>query len=101
MITPAFADGGELLGFAANRAHHADVGGPTPGSMPADSTTLAEEGVVIAPRVLDAAPWRSSSRRCASPSSAAPTCAPSSPRTAPASSGCGSCDGWRADLRRP
>ena len=36
VITPAFA-GGELLGFAANRAHHADVGGPTPGSMPADS----------------------------------------------------------------
>jgi N-methylhydantoinase B len=55
VITPAFADGGELLGFAANRAHHADVGGPTPGSMPADSTTLAEEGVVIPPRVLDAA----------------------------------------------
>ena len=55
VITPAFGDGGELLGFAANRAHHADVGGPTPGSMPADSTTLAEEGVVIPPRVLDAA----------------------------------------------
>jgi N-methylhydantoinase B len=42
-----------LIAFAANRAHHADVGGPTPGSMPADSTTLADEGVVIAPRVLD------------------------------------------------
>jgi N-methylhydantoinase B len=55
VITPAFADGGALLGFAANRAHHADVGGPTPGSMPADSTTLAEEGVVIPPRVLDPA----------------------------------------------
>jgi N-methylhydantoinase B len=47
-------DPGELLGFAANRAHHADVGGPTPGSMPADSRTLAEEGVVIAPQPLDA-----------------------------------------------
>ena len=44
---------GELLGFAASRAHHADVGGRVPGSMPADSTTLEEEGVVIAPRVLD------------------------------------------------
>jgi N-methylhydantoinase B len=55
VITPAFADDGALLGFAANRAHHADVGGPTPGSMPADSTTLADEGVVIAPRVLDEA----------------------------------------------
>jgi N-methylhydantoinase B len=52
VITPVL-DGGELLGFAANRAHHADVGGRVPGSMPADSTTLDEEGVVIAPRVLD------------------------------------------------
>ena len=52
VITPAFA-GGELLGFAASRAHHADVGGRVPGSMPALSTTLDEEGVVIAPRVLD------------------------------------------------
>ena len=39
-------------GFAASRAHHADVGGPTPGSMPADSTTLADEGVVIPPSEL-------------------------------------------------
>jgi N-methylhydantoinase B len=52
VITPVFLDG-ELIAFAANRAHHADVGGPTPGSMPADSTTLADEGVVIEPRVLD------------------------------------------------
>jgi N-methylhydantoinase B len=54
VITPAFA-GEELIAFAANRAHHADVGGPTPGSMPADSRTLADEGVVIDPRVLDEA----------------------------------------------
>jgi N-methylhydantoinase B len=57
VITPVFAraddDPYHLLGFAVNRAHHADVGGPTPGSMPADSHTLAEEGVVISPRVLD------------------------------------------------
>jgi N-methylhydantoinase B len=55
VVTPAFAedDGGELLGFAASRAHHADVGGRVPGSMPADSKTLEEEGVVISPRVLD------------------------------------------------
>jgi N-methylhydantoinase B len=54
VITPVFsAGGGDLLGFAASRAHHADVGGRVPGSMPADSTTLDEEGVVIAPRVLD------------------------------------------------
>jgi N-methylhydantoinase B len=58
VVTPVFAsdgDGGELLGFAASRAHHADVGGPTPGSMPADSRTLQEEGVVIAPQPLDEA----------------------------------------------
>jgi N-methylhydantoinase B len=52
VITPVFYEN-ELIAFAANRAHHADVGGPTPGSMPADSTTLADEGVVIEPRVLD------------------------------------------------
>jgi N-methylhydantoinase B len=52
VITPVF-DGDELLAFAASRAHHADVGGPVPGSMPADSTTLKDEGVVIEPQVLD------------------------------------------------
>ncbi len=52
VITPLYA-GEELIAFAANRAHHADVGGPTPGSMPADSGTLQDEGVVIAPRILD------------------------------------------------
>jgi N-methylhydantoinase B len=54
VITPVFAEG-ELIAFAASRAHHADVGGPTPGSMPADSRTLTDEGVVIEPRVLDEA----------------------------------------------
>jgi N-methylhydantoinase B len=54
VITPVFADAADqLLGFAASRAHHADVGGRVPGSMPADSRTLAEEGVVISPRRLD------------------------------------------------
>ncbi len=52
VILPILREGG-LLGFAATRAHHADVGGPTPGSMPADSHTLEDEGVVISPRVLD------------------------------------------------
>ena len=41
------------LGFAVTRAHHADVGGIEPGSMPAESRTLAEEGVVIPPTHLD------------------------------------------------
>jgi len=53
LITPVFASS-ELIGFAACRAHHADVGGATPGSMPADSTSLAEEGVLISPQLLDA-----------------------------------------------
>src|SRR5438309_3525698 len=43
------------VGFAVTRAHHADVGGTEPGSMPAGSRTLAEEGVVIPPTRLDAA----------------------------------------------
>jgi N-methylhydantoinase B len=41
------------LGFAVTRAHHADVGGREPGSLPAGSTTLADEGVVIPPTRLD------------------------------------------------
>src|SRR5580698_4692352 len=52
VITPVFADG-RLIGFAASRAHHADVGARVPGSMPADSHSLDEEGVVISPRPLD------------------------------------------------
>jgi N-methylhydantoinase B len=61
VITPVFAPGtsshershAALLGFAASRAHHADVGARVPGSMPADSRRLEEEGVVISPRPLD------------------------------------------------
>ena len=55
VVTPVFAAGETLLGFAASRAHHADVGARVPGSMPADSRTLQEEGVVISPRPLDEA----------------------------------------------
>jgi N-methylhydantoinase B len=54
VITPVFAHE-RLLGFAASRAHHADVGARLPGSMPANSRSLAEEGVVISPRALDEA----------------------------------------------
>jgi N-methylhydantoinase B len=42
-----------VAGLAVTRAHHADVGGREPGSMPADSRTLEEEGVVIPPTLLD------------------------------------------------
>jgi N-methylhydantoinase B len=41
------------IGFAVTRAHHADVGGAEPGSMPAESRTLADEGIVIPPTRLD------------------------------------------------
>jgi N-methylhydantoinase B len=43
------------VGFAATRAHHADVGAVEPGSLPATSRRLDEEGVVIPPTRLDAA----------------------------------------------
>src|SRR5256714_11541074 len=51
LVSPIHVDG-ELAGYAASRAHHADVGGRIPGSMPADSHTLDEEGVVIEPTRL-------------------------------------------------
>ena len=41
------------LGFAVSRAHHADVGGIEPASLPAFSTVLSEEGLVIPPTRLD------------------------------------------------
>ena len=41
------------VGFAVTRAHHADVGAKEPGSLPADSRRLDEEGVVIPPTRLD------------------------------------------------
>ncbi|MSO40323.1 MAG: hydantoinase B/oxoprolinase family protein [Solirubrobacterales bacterium] len=52
LINPVF-DGADLLGFAASRAHHADIGGETPAGMPFDSTRLEQEGVVIAPTRID------------------------------------------------
>lgn len=50
VIAPLFV-GEQLLGFVANRAHHADIGGQAPGSMPI-SRSLEEEGVVIPPSHL-------------------------------------------------
>jgi 5-oxoprolinase (ATP-hydrolysing) len=55
VIAPVFDLAGKRVAFVANRAHHAEIGGKAPGSMPADATVLAEEGVVIAPRLLVAA----------------------------------------------
>jgi len=51
LIAPFFWDG-KLKGYAVNRAHHADVGGKTPGSMPGFSSTLADEGLVIPPTLF-------------------------------------------------
>jgi N-methylhydantoinase B len=41
-----------VLGFAVSRAHHADVGGIEPASLPAFSRTLDEEGVILPPQLL-------------------------------------------------
>jgi N-methylhydantoinase B len=53
LISPIFVPGVDEprrpFAFAASRAHHADIGGPTPGGMPADSRLLEDEGVVIPP----------------------------------------------------
>jgi len=48
VVTPAFVDD-RLVGWAANRAHHADVGGAAPGSIPADATDIQQEGFRIPP----------------------------------------------------
>lgn len=50
LISPVFVDA-QLHGFVANRAHHADIGGHSPGSMPI-SRTLEQEGIVIPPQYL-------------------------------------------------
>jgi 5-oxoprolinase (ATP-hydrolysing) len=48
VVTPVFDDAGErVLFFVASRGHHAEIGGITPGSMPAFSTRVEEEGVLI------------------------------------------------------
>ena len=52
VISPVFVDN-QLLGFVANRAHHAEIGGKTPGSMPPDGGCLAEEGIVIPPTSIE------------------------------------------------
>ena len=47
IIKPVFTHEGDILFFVAARGHHADIGGKTPGSAPADSTSIEDEGVVI------------------------------------------------------
>jgi N-methylhydantoinase B/oxoprolinase/acetone carboxylase alpha subunit len=52
LVAPCF-DGARLVGWAANRAHHADVGGSAPGSIPADATDIHQEGLRIPPMLYD------------------------------------------------
>ncbi|MFO7280952.1 MAG: hydantoinase B/oxoprolinase family protein [Thermoanaerobacterales bacterium] len=52
LVAPCFVDG-RLVGWAANRAHHADVGGAAPGSIPADAVEIHQEGLRIPPTLLD------------------------------------------------
>jgi len=48
LIRPIFYEA-KLVGYAVNRAHHADVGGMSPGSMPGNSTEIFQEGLIIPP----------------------------------------------------
>lgn len=52
VISGAFDTNGELIGYVANRAHHAEIGGVAPGSMTPNATRLIEEGVIIEPQYL-------------------------------------------------
>ncbi len=52
LVAPVFA-GARLVGWVANRAHHADVGGGAPGSLPADAVEIFQEGLRLPPVVLD------------------------------------------------
>jgi N-methylhydantoinase B len=51
LVAPVFAGAG-LVGYVANRAHHTDVGGIAPGSIPAGATHIDQEGVRVPPTML-------------------------------------------------
>lgn len=55
LISPVFREG-EVVGFVGNDAHHVDIGGETPGGIPADSTSLYGEGLII-PGVKAVTDW--------------------------------------------
>ncbi|MDH3462832.1 MAG: hydantoinase B/oxoprolinase family protein [Acidimicrobiia bacterium] len=57
LVAPVFV-GHTHIGWVANRAHHADVGGEAPGSMPAHATRLNQEGHVVSPtRAVQSNAW--------------------------------------------
>ena len=51
VVAPVFVDGA-IAGWVANRAHHADLGGTAPGSMPADAVHIDQEGLRLPPTLL-------------------------------------------------
>jgi N-methylhydantoinase B/oxoprolinase/acetone carboxylase alpha subunit len=51
LVAPCVVDG-SLVGWVANRAHHADVGGMAPGSIPSDATSIHQEGLRLPPVLL-------------------------------------------------
>ena len=52
LVSPVALDG-DIVGYAVTRAHHSDVGGMSPGSMPSGSRELLQEGLVIPPLRLE------------------------------------------------
>jgi 5-oxoprolinase (ATP-hydrolysing) len=69
LLAPIFFDQ-QLVGYVANRAHHAEIGGKRPGSMPPNATHLAEEGVVLPPIYLvrqGQVQWEAVGQRLAAP----------------------------------
>ncbi len=91
VVTPVFS-GEDLLFFVASRGHHAEIGGITPGSMPATSREVHEEGVLFDNWLLveDGRLREEETRRAPAPPPAtpratrrptSPTCGPRSPRT--------------------
>ncbi len=52
LLSAVYSEKDELIGYIVNRAHHAEIGGKRPGSMPPDAQRLLEEGVVIPPMYL-------------------------------------------------
>jgi len=64
VVSPVFDDAGEVLFYVASRGHHADIGGATPGSMPPDSTSVEQEGVLInAMKLVSAGAFREDAMR--------------------------------------
>lgn len=52
VVAPAHDAQGRLLGYVACRAHHAEIGGTRPGSMPPDARNLEQEGAIILPMTI-------------------------------------------------